>query len=771
MKKSILKQYIKEILSFADDENEAIIDSNRLTFERLGQVMEVMIEDIDDKVYIVYNNDRVPYKKFLATTLGRLDLMAQKIEHIFKSEGDKVYVDALGTAYNGNRKYDNEAEKLLRDECSADDKYDTRICFVTADAGHGKTVLLRHFQYVTAKAYREGNSKYLFWHIDLHGRNLVLLNEAMMFEIGNLRMSGLYYNSIITLIKNDLLVLAIDGFDELGAEFGGEKVLGSMSNLVSELDGQGTIIAASRRTFFNTQDYVKRSKLIGHEISAECQFDEIKIHNWSENECVQYMEYYWSRDEAKAEYNEMQQLLGCADGHPLIERPFLFTKLFNFAYESNPSQKPSEFLKKGGGRYDSVNAVIEAFIKREVQKWNSFDKDSGTPYLNFNQHVELLMEVANEMWISQKDYIDVETIAYLTRMYLESWNIERSSWINVTRMVESHAFLVVVDGNDQCRRFDHDEFKDYFLARRLLRILDVSITSNSITSLRNFLYKSQIQESVARYLYHMIDKNKAMAYSKLLLKMVEGEWRPTYVQSNVGVILPYLLNGVNDNDNLEINGNITFTSLIFENKVLKNLHISNCSFINISFKNTILTDIVFTNCSFSDIRFWVKSNNNFSNVIIDESCTLSMVTQINDDEEEAESEYSPAGINGLLKEMHILRGKNKSIPEKTHEEQKRSQFNKLTRRFLTKFRRSTIQYEINLTGDQEYYSLPQSVIEDEVIPLLTKYEIIKEVITKNSRSRSSRAWALDKFDLQEVFQAEGNENSPLNKFWIEVNQN
>ena len=148
-----------------------------------------------------------------------------------------------------------------------------------------------------------------------------------------------------------------------------------------------------------------------------------------------------------------------------------------------------------------------------------------------------------------------------------------------------------------------------------------------------------------------------------------------------------------------------------------------------------------------------------------------MVTQINDDEEEAESEYSPAGINGLLKEMHILRGKNKSIPEKTHEEQKRSQFNKLTRRFLTKFRRSTIQYEINLTGDQEYYSLPQSVIEDEVIPLLTKYEIIKEVITKNSRSRSSRAWALDKFDLQEVFQAEGNENSPLNKFWIEVNQN
>ena len=47
MKKSILKHYINEILSFADDENEAIVVSNHLTFERLGRVMEVMIEEIE----------------------------------------------------------------------------------------------------------------------------------------------------------------------------------------------------------------------------------------------------------------------------------------------------------------------------------------------------------------------------------------------------------------------------------------------------------------------------------------------------------------------------------------------------------------------------------------------------------------------------------------------------------------------------------------------------------------------------------------------------
>lgn len=768
MKRTILQQYIKDILSFADDENEAIVHSNRLTFERLGQLMELSIEEIEGKVYVVYNTNRIPYKTFLAKTLGRLDLMASKIVNTYKEEGNKVYVDAMGTYYCSGKKYDGEAEKLLKEECSDEGKYDTRLCFVTADAGHGKTVLLRHYQYKNALDYCKGNSKQIFWHIDLHGRNLVLLNEAMMFEIGNLRLSGLYYNSILTLIKNDLLVLAIDGFDELGAEIGGEKVLGSLANLVTELDGQGTIVAASRRTFFDSQDYVKRSKIIGSKMTVECQFDEIKLHNWSENECVQYMSYYCDKEDAQTEYKEMEQLLGCSDGHPIIERPFLFTKLFNYAYESKPSQKPSAFLKNGGGRYDSVNMVIEEFIKREVKKWTSYDKISGSPYLNFNQHVEILMEIANEMWISQKDYVHVDTMAYLTTMYLDSWGIDKSLWMNVTRMIESHAFLIVVEGDDAYRKFDHEEFRDYFLARQLLKLLDKSIREGSTTSVRNFLYKSQLQESVARYLYHMLDKHNGMSYCNLLLKMMKDEWRPSYLQTNVGVLLPYLLNNLCNNEKVEIGGNLTFTSMIFENKTLQNVKLQNCNFLNISFKNTSLTNVEFADSTFSDIRFWVKSDNVFSNVTIDKGCKIGMVTQIFDDEDDADSEYSPISINSSLKSMGISRGYEVNM---VHEEQhRRSNFSKTVRRFITKFRRCTCQYEINLSGDQEYYSLSQSVIEEEVIPLLMKYEIIREIQTKNSRLRSSKAWSLYKYDLQEVFQAEGDETSPLHKFWKEVNK-
>ena len=765
MKKSILNQYIQEILSFSDDENQAIIESNKVTFERLGQSIYIEIIDKDDRVFIKYNEDLIPYRTFLAKILGRLDLMAEKIVRKYEDEGDKIYVDADAICYHGTAKDTGEAKQMLKDICSESNQYATKICFVTADAGHGKTVLLRQSQYDNAKDYLRSRSNYIFWHIDLHGRDLVRLNEAMMYEVGSLRMGGLYYNSILTLIRNGLLVLAIDGFDELAAEIGGEKVLGSLANIVDELDGQGILIAASRRTFFNTQDYFKRTRLLRGTVDSSCEFDELKLNNWGEKQCVQYLNYFYAYKIAKDEFYSMSQILGEDNCHPILERPFLFVKLVLYAYENKPSTKPSEFLKQGGGQYDSVNAVINAFIKREVQKWTCYDNESGKPYLKFEQHVEFLMEIANEMWCSQKNYISVETVQYLATILIDSWNIQPDLRAQIIRMVESHAFLVVAENGDNYRRFDHDEFKDYFLACKLNAIFTKSDNASLSQKLRNFLSKSQIQESVARYLYHMLDKNKVYNYVDALVSLVTKEWRPSYIQSNVGVLIPYLLND-KDEKKVEISCKITFSSIIFENKSLKNISFRDCNFINISFKNTSFEDVSFYNCTFSDIRFKESAHNIFKDVVIDESCSIGMVTKIND-EDEYDSEYSPESINVFLQKHLILR--NKLQENKHNVTYKRTESCKTIRRFLNKFVKSTNQYEENLRGDdQVYYSMPYRVMIDDIIPLLEKYNIIKIIENKNSRQCTSRAWALDKYDLDEIYKAEYNKDSPLFEFWEEA---
>ena len=768
MRKSLLNQYIQEILTFADDEEDVVIESNKVTFERLNQIISVQIESIDDVVYIIYNNSRYPYKTFLAKELAHLDIMASKIMQKYASEDERIYGDAQATVFHNAKRYDGGAEKLLSDECVNNDNFDTRICFVTADAGHGKTVLLRHMQYVNALLYQKSQSNHILWHIDLHGRDLLRLNEAMMYEIGVLRLSGLYYNSIITLIRNGLIVLAIDGFDELAAEIGGEKVLGSLTNLVAELDGQGTIIAASRRTFFNTQDYLKRSKLLQGNIGQACEFNEIKLHNWKKEQCVQYLTYFYDKDVANNEFDKMASMLRDTESHPVIERPFLFTKLVNYAAKSEPITTPSEFLISGGSQFDSINRIIEAFIRREVQKWTYFDKHTGKPYLTFEQHVELLTEIAQEMWHSQKDYISVDTIQYIVTILMETWNVETELRPQIIRIVESHAFLVISENGDNFRRFDHEEFKDYFIACYLSHILKESCITQKFDRLKSFLYLSQMQESVARYLTKMVDDVDKSNMVSSLLQMKSTEWRPSYLQSNLGILLPYLLDNCTNKGNVILVDNITFSSIIFENRILSCIVFRDCNFINISFSNTKLVDISFEKCTFSDIRINTKKTNSFSNVCVDENSIINKVTKVDDDNDDGYSEYSPANIDAFLLKYGILHTqKNKETTSITIN--KHSEFRKLVRRFLNKFIKSSHQYEENFRDDQEYYSMPYKTLVEEIIPLMTEYGIITEVHNKNTQQRSSRAWALNHYDISEIFKAEENKSSPLFKFWETVN--
>ena len=767
MRNTILKQYVQEILSFADDENDAVVNGNRIIFERFNQLLEIELVEKNDKVLIGYNGHEVPYKTFLSKELAHLDIMATRIKQKYQVENE-IYVDAKAMLLEGDKTLEGEALDILGSECRVTNDFATRICFVTADAGHGKTVLLRKMQYETAKHYLEGKSNYLFWHIDLHGRDLLRLNEAMMYEIGVLRLSGLYYSSIVTLIRSGLIVLAIDGFDELAAEIGGEKVLSSLSNLVTELDGQGTIIAASRRTFFNTQDYLIRSRLLQSNISLGCDFSELKLFNWDKEQCIQYLSYYFDKETAVEEYQKMSSVLRSSKHHPVLERPFLFTKMVSYSQNYDPKMFPSEFLKTGGDEFESLNRVIEAFLQREVQKWNYFDKQSGQAYLTFEQHVELLSEIAQEMWRSQKDYVSVETIQYITSFLMETWNKELPLRAQIIRMVESHAFLIVAEAGDIYRKFDHEEFKYYFIAQYLKHLLKKAVESSDFMPVRSFLYLSQMQESVARYLFMMVDGEDKIPIVDGLLQMKSDAWKPTYLQPNIGIIVPYMLNEYTNTQRVVINNGLTFSSLIFENKQLKNIEFIGCNFINISFRNTKLSDIVFSNCTFSDIRFFTNSDNTFVNVIIDAASDVNKVTKMDDAHNDGYSEYSPCNIKDFLQKRGVQIINDREEPVSNVVQNK--EFRKTVRRFLNKFLKSSIQYEINFQGDQEYYSFNHKVLSEEIIPLLEKYDIVEEVHNKNTIQRSSRAWALKKYSISEIFKAEEDSDSSLYMFWKEVNE-
>lgn len=756
------KQVKDAISTFADEIDDVVLDRDgTITFQRDDKLQNVKLKDND---MLEFEGEEYCFKDFLSNKLAHLQVFAKKILQRDVKEEAGNYVDPKASLITVSGQSEDLALKILQNECDEPAWIGTRVAFVTADAGHGKSYLLRQFQRLQAQRFLEEKTSYLFWHIDLHGRDLVRLNEAIMSEIGEMRIRGIYYNSIITLIKNGLIILGIDGFDELAAEKGGDVALGSLSNLVMELDGQGILIAASRRTFFNTQDYILRTGIINRRIGAGCEFDEIRLRNWTDEQCQNYLEFYYSNPVKTLQ--DLKSILSSKDTHPLIERPFLFTKLVYFASIDNVS--PYEFVSHGGeGNMDSINNIICAFVRREVTKWAQLQKDSGKPYLDYDQHMRLLADIANEMWLEQKDSLSVETIQFILAILYEVWGTDVTHRPIINRFVESHALLAISGLGDRFRRFDHDEFRYFFLALALERLLKDAISKQNFTSVSSFLKVAQLPDTVSQYLAIQLSKEEAKAVIDGLLTMEYNDWKATYAQPNIGTLLPFLFDKVQQDDNVIVDHKINFSSLVFENKSIRNVCFRDCSFINISFCHTRLENVKFESCTFTDIRFNSNSGNDFINVVIDSQCQLNMITIIKS-EEDSYSEYSPYNINGLLLKQGIARKSQEVKNDLLVPQIKNPEFRKAVKRFLNKYIKATTQYEINILEDPIYNGGKQDIIMTDVIPMLLRYNIIEEIGKSHSRVQNSKAWRLKDYNISDVYKAEENTQSPIYGFWEEV---
>lgn len=765
MKHSEITVIRSEIATFADDVDDIVYEGDgTIIFERMGKIYKIQLIQKGDGLAIKYNGEEYSYKEFLAKELAHLELFAKKIQQKDDELEELSYVDpdAVLVKVSGTQK--GKALDVLRNECDQPAWLGARIVFVTADAGHGKSFLLKQFQRKQVKKYLENKSDYIFWHIDLHGRELVRLNEAIMYELGDLRITGIYYNSIITLIKNGLIILAIDGFDELAAEKGGDVALGSLTNLVTELGGDGILVAASRRTFFNTQDYIQRAGLMNQKVSADCEFDEIRLQNWQEKQCVDYLNIYYH--DGQKEFDSLKNLFRSSASHPLLERPFLFTKIVSFA--KNDKKTPFEFVSHGGENdLDSINNIIGAFVRREVIKWSTTEKDTGKPYLDFDQHMRLLSEVANEMWEEQKDSISIDTIAFILAILFDEWNTDISLRPTITRMAESHALLPISTVGDRYRRFDHEEFRNYFLALALETIIKDCKKKDNFSRVFSFMKKAQLPDSVSQYLILQLKIDDSQALLDGLMKVCQGELKTTYAQPNIGTLIPYILDQIRPSDIITIGNKIVFSSLVFENKTIKNVKFHDCTFINISFCNTKMENVSFDACSFTDIRFNnINYHNNFSNVVIADNCMISKVTVVVS-EDDNYSEYSPSNIDNLLIEQGIYRmaqDDDKKIPEV-----KNTEYKKALKRFLNKFMRAAYLYEKNIKDEPIYNARNKDMIFEEIIPLLLKYNIIEEVETSQTHQANTRAWKLKQYTVPNIYKSEEDEESELYHFWKEVN--
>ena len=762
---------LQDIRTFADDDSDVTYDNRdgTIVYERGGELNELKVVINDHGQYMIEKDAGIiPYKQFLSKDLGRLDLLANRI--IEKKKAPTIFIksEAKVLKYDGANE-EKAALSALIDECKSIPIIGTKVCFLTADAGHGKTHLLSHLQRVQAENFAQGLDNFLIWHIDLQGRELVRLNEAIMYDLAELRVSGLYYNSILTLLRHGLIKLAIDGFDELAAEVGGRRALGSITHLVNQMNGRGVLIAASRRTFFDTQDYIKRNRILESSIGGDCVFNEIKLKNWTNSEVEQLFEEKGIED-AESLYYRLASSLENGETHPLLTRPFLVSKLTDLLNGTKESIDDFiQVLSKPGG---SISSIISAFIKREVIKWKDRDTETGEPYLTYEQHLELLTEYAVYMRELDQDWIPLEVVTSITDLKCEEWGIDSFKLKNIiTNVSQSHAFLIPFESSGyNARKFEHEEFFRYFLSNRLsehfVALSESNILPQVVNEFIKFVKPKQLNISVAQYAIASIRKNllnKKVLINNVCLAMEKS--RPgSYIKINLGIILPFLA-ALDHPDIVDIGYSIYYSSNIFEDKEIVNTCFGDSEFVNISFRNTSFHNCIIYNSNLNIINLHDPHSDKFSGLVIRNSSIKGVHILSNDIM--TDSAFSPTRIAQVLSRYGIKLEKDEvEVDQQLSIVREKNESVEIAYWFLLKFNKQTLVYEKNILEDG-YYATRRNALMNELIPIMERFKILKQVENSGTKQANSKAYALA-YSLEQIFENDSvlNEgNSGISEFW------
>jgi hypothetical protein len=748
-----------DLSSFADDDEEVVVDlSGESMLIRGGQEITFRFVLGDDSaVSVEYEGERFPYRTFLARHLARLDVLAERL--LTKREPVASYVDgearlvsAMSASETG-RAYD-----LLRATCTNPAPFTARVLFITADAGQGKTALLRQYQHEQAESYLDGAGGPLFWHVDLQGRQLLRLSEALMGDLGDLRVSGLWMPAVLTLLRHRALVLAIDGFDELAAEQGGADALGALALLVQRLGNQGTIVAASRRTFFDTDDYIARARLFSRSGGGDCQFDQLTLSSWTETEGLLYLSSV--REEGQGfrdpdtTYADIVAELGSKD-HPMLTRPFLLAQVARALLRFHLT--PQDFIRGMDDRNQAVGSVIEKFVEREVSdKWKH--KETGEPFLTAEQHLQLLGDVAEEMFRAQRSSLDVETVETLATLRFDEWNIDPLLRQQVLEMVRMHVLLTPsADDGFRQRSFDHEEFRDWFTGYSLNERL-VRLAYGESNMAQDLLSAAQLPDATARHACSLIERSPETVDPILsgVVDLVRRELRPSYLQINAGTLIPYLIDHVEQPERIIVDARAVYSSLVLERTRLRGVTFRDATFVNASFVGVEWEDVVFDSCHLGEPTF--DKSAHYENVIL-QNCHLDGVRVVDGDEETRE--FSPDRIALVLGGLGVSLGAAEASAP-TADAVLDGDARRVAKRLLNIFRRTTI-----LTDEVIKRRLSRDVrlAEDTVIPVMVRHGVLEERVWKGRGAK--RIWGLAKL-LDEVERADGNPGASLSAFWDEI---
>jgi hypothetical protein len=288
--------------------------------------------------------------------------------------------------------------------------------------------------------------------------------------------------------------------------------------------------------------------------------------------------YGWKESEAEKCREKLGQELG--EDHPVLTRAVLAHMLIKEWFDSiggNQAYDTGKIISlfNGSSAQDAVSRFVKFLLAREGTKWITQDK-TPKPLLQEDEHILLLTTIADELWRTDCDSLNYETLMDITELVCEDAG-HRPDVVHQCKERIIHHVLLSPEGNQRLR-FCHIDFFHFFLGISLYNTLNEDKTAFALRKeLDRKIYPYEAVRECVRRIRQERDRG-ATILSKLR-SILKGLSRSTFINQNISELL--LLHYDQQKEHVE------FENLYCAAQVLDRVN---------------LTDVVMRGCFFEELR-------------------------------------------------------------------------------------------------------------------------------------------------------------------------
>jgi hypothetical protein len=465
-----------DILAFPDPGTGISVNRTRewlqASWEQRGRLMTANFKQVDADSGIRVRTDagiELSYPAFLASD-RMADLRAIARTTIRAIPPVQAFVPpraVLDGSASGR-----DAPELLQALVERSDER-TKVIFVTADAGVGKTSLLTEAVRRKASEYALGRTNDLWLYVNAQGSRLARLDQALAASLDDVR-APFTYHAAASLVRCQALVLVIDGFDELVSAPGTyDDAYSSLATFLAALQGNGTIVATARSAYYE-QEFLSRVGQVPGLSDDAWSLHRVELEDWNSEEQRRFLDSFARAQEPAVTDNDfaatVHHVFSDANAEPLAAKPFFLSRVAQFSVQRRGLEDGHTLLDR----------LVNTYLVRESEE--KLIGQSG-PILTRDQLAGFYEEIANEMWRQETRELSGASFKELVDLVAQLQDLPDDFRRIVVDRLPSSA-LVHIDNVSGGIAFQHELFFSYFIARPIIAAIRTADPFAIATALR-----------------------------------------------------------------------------------------------------------------------------------------------------------------------------------------------------------------------------------------------------------------------------------------------